>query len=313
MTMMKTECTSIGLSLILLVGSAARGDESSLASYRAVYEKEAARIESEAAEAQKADHARYLASLDKAIASLKEAGNLDALLAVRAEKTRFEQGEPDQEDERLPQFIAEGRSKYQTQVRDNEQAANGRRILLLDQYVRGLKQLIVELTRADKIREAVAVKDEISKIEFIRADIMSTMPSMSDGAKDDSEAMRRPADARHFGGHWYKAVFEKGSWKQAKQRCEEMGGYLACVGSAFENRFVARLAAGRTVHVGGTDEGTTGKWRWVSGDDMTYTNWGPGIPDGVGHQHYLRIRSDGKWDDVHDPYPADGFVCEWDK
>jgi len=301
------------LVFVLAVTCRAGSAGNSLASYRAVYEKEAARIESEAAEAQKADHARYLTSLEKAIASLKEAGNLDALLAVRAEKARFEQGESDQEDERLPQFIAEGRSKYKKQVRDNEQAANGRRILLLDQYVRRLKQLIVELTRADKIREAVAVKDEIRKVEFMKADIMSTMPSGSDGARDDSEATQHPADARHFGGHWYKAVFEKVSWKQAKQRCEEMGGYLACIENAFENRFVAKLAAGRTVHVGGTDEGTTGKWRWINGGRMRYTNWAPGMPNGVGHQHYLWIRPGGKWDDVHDPYPGDGFVCEWDR
>ena len=302
-----------GLLLLASLACAAEREIASLKSCKTVYEEAAARIEQEVAETQKGDCARYLASLDKAVGALKKAGNLDALLAVRAEKSRFVKGEPIPEDEALPPFIVEGLSRYLEQARENKRAADKRRVLLFDQYIRRLKQLVVELTREDKIEEALAVKGEISRVEFMRADILSAMPRTDDAPKNDSEAMRRPADARHFGGHWYKAVFEKVSWKQAKQRCEEMGGYLACIENAFENRFVAKLAAGRTVHVGGTDEGTTGKWRWIDGGRMRYANWAPGMPNGVGHQHYLWITAGGTWDDVHDPYPGDGFVCEWDK
>ena len=295
-----------GLVLVLALTCTAKGDEASLASCRGVYERAAARIEQETAATQLAGRTRYLASLDKAITALKKAGDLDGLLAVQAEKARFEADKPISEKESLPGFIADGRAKYLEQIQATELDFKRKQVLLLEQYIKRLKQLVAELTRADKIKEALAVKSEISGMEFVKADIMSAIPVEPVTAK-------RPAGARHFGGHWYKAVFEKVSWKDAKRCCEEMGGYLACVGSASENRFIAKLCLGnKYIYLGGTDEGSTGRWRWVNGEPFRFTAWGKGIPNGAGTQHYLSMSRADVWDDNYENN-ANGFVCEWDR
>ncbi|MDP6526564.1 MAG: C-type lectin domain-containing protein [Kiritimatiellia bacterium] len=302
-----------GLALVLALTCPAEGAEGSLASCKGLYEKAAARIEQETAATQLADRARYLGSLDKAITALKKAGDLDGLLAVQAEKVRFEADEPIAEKEPLPGFIADGRAKYLERRQATELDSKRKQVLLLEQYIKRLKQLVAELTRADKISEALAVKDEISKVEFVRADISSVIAAGQRDTGNGSTIVGHPADAKPFGGHWYKAVFGKVSWKQAKQRCEEMGGYLVCVGSAAENRFVAKLCSGNMqIYLGATDEKITGRWRWVNGEPFRFTAWGKGVPNGVGTQHYLSMHHADVWDDNLENN-GNGFVCEWDR
>jgi hypothetical protein len=138
-----------------------------------------------------------------------------------------------------------------------------------------------------------------------------------------------PADARTFNGHSYKFFPEQLSWKEAKARCESMGGRLAMVESPEENAFVAGLvsAAGKVdAWIGATDEGSEGQWRWVDGHLMTWTNWfkdqkQPNNKGGVEHFGLMSNQklANGKtigwqWSDQpnestqHQP----GFVCEWE-
>ena len=65
-------------------------------------------------------------------------------------------------------------------------------------------------------------------------------------------------------------------WGDAEQICEEWGGYLASVSSAFENAHVASYA--KTVlntsvyWLGGF---TYYNWAWTDGANMTYNRWAP--------------------------------------
>lgn len=140
---------------------------------------------------------------------------------------------------------------------------------------------------------------------------------------------RIPGDARTFNGHSYKFFPEQLSWKEAKARCESMGGRLVMVETLEENAFVASLVAeGGKVDawIGATDEGSEGQWRWVDGHLMTWTNWHtdqkqPNNKGGVEHfglMSNLKLPS-GKtmgwqWSDQpnestqHQP----GYVCEWE-
>ena len=311
--MTKSKLIAGGLILVMALTCTAEADGDSLSSCKRLYEKAAERIEQQTAETQLADRTRYLSSLDRAITALKKAGDLDGLLAVQAEKARCEADKPIVETDSLPGFIVDGRAKYIEQIRTTELGSKRKQVLLLEQYINRLKQLVSELTRSDKISAALEAKDEISKAEFARADISASIAREQSGAGTDSSSARHPVDARHFGGHWYKAFFEKVSWKKAKQRCEEMGGYLVCVGSASENRFVAKLCSGnRQIYLGGTDEGTTGKWRWINGEPFRFTAWGRGIPNGRGTQHYLSMHHADVWDDNLEDN-GNGFVCEWDR
>jgi len=123
------------------------------------------------------------------------------------------------------------------------------------------------------------------------------------------------ADAKPFGGHWYK-FFPEGrgriSWKEAKGRCEAAGGYLAVITSDQENKFVSGLAGGKRTWLGGTDEDTEGRWRWVNGERFVYSKWARNEPSGdAGKGHYMMLYR-GTWNDsiLRDGNVA-GFVCEW--
>ncbi len=58
-----------------------------------------------------------------------------------------------------------------------------------------------------------------------------------------------------------------------------MGGHLATIGSQEENIFLYTMliASGNlNAYFGFTDSGSEGNWRWVTGEEVTYTNWGFG-------------------------------------
>lgn len=131
-------------------------------------------------------------------------------------------------------------------------------------------------------------------------------------------AVARPSDAAAFAGHWYKAFDDKTSWHAAKQKCEAMGGRLACVETEAEQAFIAKLAAGRYLSLGATDEAEEGVWRWINGAPFSYTCWMGGQPNNYGDcEHYLATYDGGDWVDVADDgdsfWMPTGYICEWEK
>ncbi len=135
-------------------------------------------------------------------------------------------------------------------------------------------------------------------------------------------APRPPADAMAFGGHWYKVYDDPNqdlSWHEKKALCEKMGGYLACIESAEEQRFVAELVGDKYVSLGATDEKAEGVWVWVNGSPWEYTAWfpAPRQPNNyAGEEHYLSTYDDGLWADVaaegYEFWMPVGYLCEWE-
>ncbi len=141
-----------------------------------------------------------------------------------------------------------------------------------------------------------------------------------------------PADAAAFQGHSYKYFGQRLSWKEAKLRCEQMGGHLPIVETAAENAFLDQLAhqgfptAGRqgfeAVWIGASDEEKEGEWKWINGAPLSYKNWLANQPNNKQErEHYAVIwlstdpkRTSGKWSDqpsISDELVAH-FICEWD-
>jgi hypothetical protein len=74
------------------------------------------------------------------------------------------------------------------------------------------------------------------------------------------------------------------------------GGILATIRSRAENDWIAQnLLAGAVgssgAWIGLTDEGSEGRWRWLSGESVAYSNWNIGEPSnsGVGGENYAHI------------------------
>ena len=131
-------------------------------------------------------------------------------------------------------------------------------------------------------------------------------------------ARRAMVASRRFGNRAFAVVDGKVSWHAAKARAEAMGGRLAVIPSPETNRFLKRLAAGRRVWIGASDEARDGDWRWVDGRKALYANWRRGEPNNhAGFEHYAHLNEDGTWNDTNagghwgDRESVEGFIVEW--
>ena len=122
-----------------------------------------------------------------------------------------------------------------------------------------------------------------------------------------------PSDAKPFGGKWYRVYLEKASWRNAKTRCERLGGHLASVPNRETQEFVSSLARGLTVWLGANDEKVEGLWVWEDGSKMEYNAWLRGQPSNEGtKERWLAMWIGGGWADLDDNSPhVVGYVCEW--
>jgi uncharacterized protein (TIGR03067 family) len=131
--------------------------------------------------------------------------------------------------------------------------------------------------------------------------------------------------AAQFGNRFYKIVIESVSWREAKERCELLGGRLAIIDTAEKEIFLKQLVVQSGIifdqmdgiWIGATDEGKEGDWKWVDGTSVTYADWLQNQPNNKANaEHYAMLSvSAGGWTDQpnestqHTTY----FVCEWEK
>jgi hypothetical protein len=137
----------------------------------------------------------------------------------------------------------------------------------------------------------------------------------------------------HFRGHDYKWVTEPMTWPDARDYCEDDGGYLVTITSAAENQYVWARRPGfggwSGSWLGASDTATEGTFVWVTGEDFTYENWAPDDPNnygggpGLGEDYVAfhglfaeKPRLPGVWIDWQ--YEDDGsesrlpFTCEYE-
>ena len=130
-----------------------------------------------------------------------------------------------------------------------------------------------------------------------------------------------PVDAVCFNGHAYKLYSQSMTWDEAKAHFESLGGHLVTITSQDEQDFI-------NSYVSALDRayvwiGLRHPWgQWVTGEAITFTNWGDGEPDGWSGQYYGCLLTSGElgggsyhigagqWDDWQGPRTYS--LCEWD-
>ena len=132
-----------------------------------------------------------------------------------------------------------------------------------------------------------------------------------------------PDDAAEFNGHYYYLYQQSKSWKDAQAFCESKGGHLVTITSAEEQAFLEEYLEGFKDgdYVIGLHRDLDEFQTWVTGEPVSYTNWGTNEPDNLGGQsvgvmtngerkgsgyHIAR----GQWDDNRNG--SYYFLCEWD-
>lgn len=122
-----------------------------------------------------------------------------------------------------------------------------------------------------------------------------------------------------WNGHTYARFEQELAWEDAEAFCEKAGGHLMVITSEAENIVAEKLIQNGdhdTYWLGATDKNWEGAWKWVTGEDFSWTSWQSGQPDNstnsdeVG-ENYLEISSwnSGEWNDNSNSEEA-GFLLE---
>ncbi|XP_028585044.2 uncharacterized protein LOC114597103 [Podarcis muralis] len=92
----------------------------------------------------------------------------------------------------------------------------------------------------------------------------------------------------------------EGTFDDLKQKCLQAGGQLAAPKNAAENTAVQQIVVqhNKSVFLGVTDIQTEGKFRYLNGDAIVYSNWLQGEPNNEkGRENCVEVYVNGKWND----------------
>ncbi len=140
-----------------------------------------------------------------------------------------------------------------------------------------------------------------------------------------------PDTAVEFNGHYYQYYTNTMTWQNAQAACEKLGGHLVAINSQNEQTFLENYLSYKDgnspqgKYMIGMHRNITGLDKWVTGESVTYTNWGKDEPDNLGQRQNTVIFNNGgtlgyggssyqitfgQWDDDNDS--SYKYVCEWD-
>ena len=116
-------------------------------------------------------------------------------------------------------------------------------------------------------------------------------------------------------GHYDERVFDTAYWTTAKSAAESLfykgtRGHLVTITSGQENEWLWSSSGFASApdnrywlgayqdHSAPDYSEPAGGWRWVTGEQWTYTNWAPGEPNNLyGNQDYIHWGDSQYWDD----------------
>jgi hypothetical protein len=125
------------------------------------------------------------------------------------------------------------------------------------------------------------------------------------GADTDCDGL--DCEAGDLIGAYFVFCVDNGGWSEAETACQAAGYQgLASILSAGEEAYAQTLIAAtpggsnQDPWMGFTDLSSPGTFAWTDGSPTSYTNWGPGQPDGggAGNQCAVLDANGGDWNDV---------------
>ena len=97
-------------------------------------------------------------------------------------------------------------------------------------------------------------------------------------------------------GHSYKSI-RCNSWKDAQTKARKEGAQLVSINDRAEQEWLVEQFGFLPYWIGLTYSTETGKWKWSSGEPVTYTNWAEGQPEHIDAKSYGSMNGDlrGHW------------------
>lgn len=144
-------------------------------------------------------------------------------------------------------------------------------------------------------------------------------PSENDPDKDEllPEDVLANGFIYKYKDHYYSAYYVLGyTWTDAKEYCENAGGYLAVITDQEEQAFVEKVNDEfENLWIGGYRDNKF-NWYWINGEEFNYTNWMDGEPNDsdnvVSNENRLTLWP-VEWNDINENNVLEqsGFICEW--
>ena len=120
-----------------------------------------------------------------------------------------------------------------------------------------------------------------------------------------------------YNSHTYAVYYTTATWEEAREWCEANGGHLAVITDEREQSFIESLNNnGTNLWIGAYRE-FGNDWKWVTGEEWSYTNWAEGEPNDsnnvVPDENCVTLWP-AEWNDLNSEnvYEQYGFICEWD-
>ena len=160
---------------------------------------------------------------------------------------------------------------------------------------------------------------------------------VDDGKSETTQELVFPDGTLSYNDHHYYIYNDDaGNWSEALEKCKERGGYLAVINDEEENEALFDYMVNNgfdAVYFGMTDRENEGEWKYLYGDESSFTDWGynskgvaePNNADSGEQYAELDIHMNGgHWNDGEfgrQTYTPEGekyrnknaYICEWDQ
>ena len=101
------------------------------------------------------------------------------------------------------------------------------------------------------------------------------------------------------------------TYLDAKMQCESDGATLITPRCYAENNLIKSLFPGEKLWIGINDLNREGKFVYLDGSDISFTNWRTGEPNNFGDEDAIEIQNDGLWNDAA-VHSSNRFICSRD-
>ena len=141
-----------------------------------------------------------------------------------------------------------------------------------------------EDAEADIVDAGLTVSDVTESYSDVVAAGCVTEQGIAAGERVDKGTSMSLVVSKGPAPHTYTIVEQPMTWAEAESYCESQGGYLACITSQEENEQVKSMIADSscTLFWIGAQRNSPGGFTWVTGEDMTFTEWAAGEPNNEG-------------------------------
>ncbi|KAM6391010.1 LOW QUALITY PROTEIN: mannose-binding protein-like [Pluvialis apricaria] len=116
---------------------------------------------------------------------------------------------------------------------------------------------------------------------------------------------------KSIGKKIFVSTGKEDTFDSGKSLCAKAGSAVAFPRNEAENSFKDLIRPSKQAYMGMSDEQTEGKFLYLNGGAVTYTNSNAGEPNNLRNEDCAVIQDSGKWNDVNCSNSRASIICEF--